>query len=106
MLCPDCSPQHLHDQNRQIRRAGGNCKGGTNHAAAAPSKCAAIALLICPSAKPLDGYAICSWWFCTEPDEVRLLRGELAWLPRKAGTVLLHSSTFCRALKSLSLPLS
>lgn len=58
--------------------AGRNCKGSADHAAAASSKRAAVALLICSSAKPLDGHAICSWWFCAEPDEVCLLRGELS----------------------------
>ena len=78
----------LHDQVAKFGVAGGNCKGSANHAAAASSKRAAIALLFCSSAKPLDGHAICSWWFCAEPDEVCILRGELAWLPHSAGTML------------------
>lgn len=52
--------------------AGRNHPGGTDNAAAAPLKCAAITLFFCPSAEPVDGDAIRCWRLCAEFDEVCL----------------------------------
>ena len=70
------STQHRMAKIAKSAFAGRNCQGSANHAAAASSKRAAVALLICPPAESLDGHAIRSWRFCAEPDEICVLRGE------------------------------